>query len=45
MTAARAQVAIRGWGPFRHPTVEFGDGAVWLEFIGTCRPRGMLRQP
>jgi hypothetical protein len=37
------RIALRGWGPFRHPVVELEDGAVWLDFIGACRNRSPLR--
>lgn len=41
--AAGGRIAMRGWGPFRRPAVELADGAVWLDFVGTCRTRSQLR--
>ena len=43
LEAARGRIAMRGWGPFRRPVVELADGAMWLDFIGTCRTRSPLR--
>lgn len=43
MEAARGRVVMRGWGRFRHPVVEFEDGAVWLAFVGRCPTRSPLR--
>jgi hypothetical protein len=42
MEAARGRVVMRGWGRFRHPVVEFEDGAVWLSFVGQCPTRSPL---
>lgn len=36
-------IVMRGSGPFRRPVVELEDGAVWLDFIGACRTRSVLR--
>ncbi len=43
LEAAGGQIVMRGWGPFRRPVVELADGAVWLDFVGACRPRSPLR--
>ena len=43
LEAAGGQIAMRGWGRFRRPTVELADGAMWFDFIGACRLRSPFR--
>ena len=43
LEAAGGRIAMRGWGPFRRPTLELGDGAMWLDFVGACRLRSPFR--
>jgi hypothetical protein len=43
LEAARARIVMRGRGPFRRPGVQLADGAIWLDFIGSCRTRSPLR--
>jgi hypothetical protein len=43
LEAARGRIAMRWWRWLRRPVVEVEDGALWLEFIGTCRTRSVLR--
>ena len=40
---AGGRITMRGWGPVRRPVVEVDDGAAWLDFIGACRTRSVLR--
>ena len=43
LEAAGARIVMRGWGWFRRPRVELSDGGLWLDFIGACRTRSVLR--
>ena len=43
LESAGARIAMRGLGWFRRPVVELADGAAWLDFIGACRNRSVLR--
>lgn len=40
---AMGRIVMRGWGWFRRPAVELGDGGIWLDFVGACRTRSPLR--
>jgi hypothetical protein len=43
LEAARGRITMRGWRWLRRPVVEVEDGALWLDFIGSCRSRSPLR--
>ncbi len=41
--AAGGQIVMRGWRRLRRPVIELADGALWLDFVSTCRTRSPLR--
>jgi hypothetical protein len=43
LEATWARIVMRGWGWFRRPVVELSDAGLWLDFIGACRTRSVLR--
>jgi len=42
--AARGRVEMRGFGRLRRASLELDDGTVWLDFVGTRRPRSPTRR-
>ena len=43
LKATGGRVEMRGWGRFRRPVIELGDGATWLDFIAGRGRRNPLR--
>ncbi|MGZ6293778.1 MAG: hypothetical protein ACXWPO_03105 [Candidatus Limnocylindrales bacterium] len=43
LETARGRIVMRGRGPLRRPAIEVADGHAWLDVIGACWPRSVLR--